>query len=181
MRRATARLFICPDSGVMDTKNNSGSIWKLAEPVAAALGLEVIDVEVAGGDQSHVFRVFIDRVPSGDAVSVEDCEAVSRRLGDVLDAHKEGDGRYMLEVSSPGLNRRLRKPEHFSQVIGQRVRIKTEHKIDGQRHFIGRLVAANEHTVTVDDEGSGSVDLPLAAIERANYEYDFDAGDGERH
>ena len=153
-------------------------IWNLAEPLAAELGLELVDVEVAGTDRTAVVRVFVDKGADGRAVSIDDCETVSRRLGDILDAHEEGAGRYQLEISSPGINRRLRKPEHFSRVIGERVRIRTDHKIDGRRNFLGRPVAANGETGTLDDdEGGGAMVLPLAAIERANYEHDF-AGEG---
>ncbi|MFP6600165.1 MAG: ribosome maturation factor RimP [Deltaproteobacteria bacterium] len=164
----------------MGTDGSRERVWNLAEPVVGEAGLELVEVEVGGGAGSRTLRIFVDRATGTEAVSVKDCEAVSRRLGDVLDAHEEGRERYMLEVSSPGVNRRLRKPKHFARIIGERVRVRTDEKIDGRRNFLGRLISADDQSITVDDEGSGTVNLPLAAIERANYEHDFEAEAGRK-
>ena len=86
-------------------------IWKLAEPIAGELGLEVLDVELAGSASTRrLLRIYLDNPAPDRGVSLADCETVSRRMGDALDAHDALPGSYMLEVSSPGLNRPLLIP-----------------------------------------------------------------------
>jgi ribosome maturation factor RimP len=102
-------------------------------------------------------RLFIDR-PSG--VDLALCERVTRLLSDLLVD-------YSLEVSSPGAERPLTKPEHFRRFIGRRVRVRTRDEIDGRRSFTGRLTGADEVRISVD-AGEGSVWIPLEAVRRSN-------------
>jgi ribosome maturation factor RimP len=160
-------------------------ILALAEPVAAEFGLEVLGVEFGGSDAKRVIRIFLDRelpTPSeagteltSPGVTLGDCEAVSRRLGDIFDAHETIAGRYMLEVSSPGLNRPLLKPEHFRRVVGRKVRVRFRKADGGPRTVVGMLTAFEDEgqVLTVRVESGEDHDVSLADVERANLEYEF--------
>jgi ribosome maturation factor RimP len=116
--------------------------------------VEVLLAEVVGG---KLVRLFIDHP---DGVSLDLCERVTKLLPDVRE-------RYALEVSSPGPERPLTKPEHFRRFLGRRVRVKTEKEIEGRRSFTGRLAAAGEDEVSVDAP-DGTVTIPLATVRRSN-------------
>ncbi len=145
-------------------------IRALAEPVAADFGLEVWDVELRGSGRNRVLRVFLDR-PEGQAgVTIEDCERVSRRLGDVLDAYDVIEGHYLLEVSSPGVNRALRRPEHFERSVGRRVRLRLR---EGGAAIVGTLEGtAGGSVVVVGDDGRPHR-VELADIAEARTEFEF--------
>jgi ribosome maturation factor RimP len=106
---------------------------------------------------AETLRLYVDR-PGG--VDLELCERVTGSLRELLD-------RYSLEVSSPGIDRPLTKPEHFRRYVGHRVRVRTHEPIDGQRSFTGTLLDADEGEVTVED-ASGARAIPLMTIRRSN-------------
>ena len=114
---------------------------------------------------AETLRLYIDR--SG-GVDLALCERVTKHLRELLD-------RYSLEVSSPGLDRPLTKPEHFRRFIGRKVRVKTEEAIDGQRNFTGTLTEADADSVSLDANGA-PVRIPLARIRRSNLVPDFTFG-----
>ena len=130
--------------------------------------VELVDLEVRGGS-GGTLTLFIDR-PGG--VDLESCGAVSAALDDVR-------ARYSLEVSSPGLDRRLRKPAHFAAALGREVAVKLAAPRDGRSNFRGVLVAADEDSVTLD-LGDGSATLPLPDIAKAHVVYNFDKDGGQR-
>lgn len=137
-------------------------IEDILRPGAEALGLEIVAVELAGGD-SKVVRVYID---GDDGVDVEDCAKASRQFSAILDVEDPMPNRYTLEVSSPGLDRPLAKPEHFAAVLGRDVKIKMMSLINGRRRFTGQLVAANEEFAVVEVDGEQS-ELPYTDMDRA--------------
>jgi ribosome maturation factor RimP len=155
-------------------------VQELAEPLAGEIGLEVLDVEVAGTPGSPVFKIFLDCPDRKRPVTVADCATVSRRLGDVLDADDaadgqgEGAGRYVLEVSSPGLNRRLVRPEHFLRVVGERVKVKTVSSVDGRNNFVGVLEGFKDGRLAMILDDGTSVNVALSDLERANYQFQFE-------
>jgi ribosome maturation factor RimP len=106
---------------------------------------------------AETLRLYIDH-PAG--VDLALCERVTMRLRDLLE-------RWSLEVSSPGADRPLTKPEHFRRFLGRRVRVRTREAIEGQRSFTGTLTAADEGTLSLD-AGSGPVTIPLAGVRRSN-------------
>jgi len=130
--------------------------------------VELVDLEVRGGS-GGTLTLFIDR-PGG--VDLELCGAVSAALDDVR-------SRYSLEVSSPGLDRRLRKPAHFAAALGREVAVKLAAPRDGRSNFRGVLVAADEDSVTLA-LGDGSATLPLPDIAKAHVVYNFDEDGGRR-
>jgi ribosome maturation factor RimP len=131
--------------------------------------VELVDLEVRGGP-AGTLTLFIDR-PGG--VDLELCTAVSQALDDVRE-------RYSLEVSSPGLDRRLRKAAHFAAVQGRDVAVKMAAPQGGRTNFRGVLAAADETTVTLDLADGGSATLPIAGIARAHVVYNFDSDGGRR-
>jgi ribosome maturation factor RimP len=130
--------------------------------------VELVDFEVRG--RPETITLFIDR-PGG--VDLDLCSAVSSALEGLRE-------RYALEVSSPGLDRRLRKPEHFAAQVGRDVAVQMAEPVDGRRNFRGVLAEAGPDTVTLTLEGGGSATLPLAGLGRAHvvYNYTTDANDG---
>src|SRR5512146_1610586 len=110
-------------------------IREVTERVAASHGLEVVEVEVRGGGKARMLRIFIDK-PEG--VTHQDCELVSREVGTILDVEDlVPGGSYTLEVSSPGLDRKLLKPSDYQRFTGSLVKLTTREPIDGNRHFEG--------------------------------------------
>jgi ribosome maturation factor RimP len=116
--------------------------------------VEVLLAEVVGGD---LVRLFIDH-PEG--VSLDLCERVTHHLATVRE-------HYALEVSSPGTNRPLSKPEHFRRYVGRRARVRTRGAHDGRKHFTGELIGATDDEVTVAAD-TGVVSIPYADIHRSN-------------
>jgi ribosome maturation factor RimP len=120
----------------------------IVERVAASLGLEVVEIELRGGGKARMLRVFIDR-PEG--VTHEDCANVSREVGTILDIEDAmPGGSYVLEVSSPGLDRKLFRPADFERFQGSRVKLTTKDPVNGNRHFEGRLDHFEGGRLTLD-------------------------------
>lgn len=120
----------------------------IAERVAVSLGLEVVEIEMRGGSKSRMLRIFIDK-PEG--VTHEDCANLSREVGTLLDVEDAvPGGSYVLEVSSPGLDRKLFRPADFARFQGSRVKVTTRDPVNGNRHFEGRLEEFRAGRLTLD-------------------------------
>lgn len=125
-------------------------VWQIAEPLCLSEGLVLLFVEFQREPGGRTLRLYLDK-PGG--VTLEDCTFISRQLSDLLDVGLETDIPYRLEVSSPGPQRPLAKPEDFERCIGLKIRIRTIRPIDGQRNFTGTLAAIDDagvHVVTRD-------------------------------
>ena len=131
--------------------------------------VELVDLEVRGG-RGPALTLFIDRE---GGVDLELCSAVSQALEELRE-------RYTLEVSSPGLDRRLRKPAHFAAVIGRDVAVTMASPIEGRRNFRGVLTAADDDSITLTLEGGSSATLPLATLGKAHVVYNFETDGGQR-
>ena len=163
----------------MDRSAVTQRVWELAEPLAMATGLELVDVQFRPEGGRTVLRLLIDRSAGG--VTLDELARVSRELGDLLDAHDAVPGRYHLECSSPGLNRPLVRPAHFARAVGQRVRVQTREPINGRRRFHGTLAAADADGIAVEDPDAGRVAITLSAVDKANIDYDFSRPAGPPH
>jgi ribosome maturation factor RimP len=144
------------------------ALMRLLEPPIEALGYEMVDVEFAQSGRSAVLRIYIDRA-AGDAtqpITVDDCARVSHAASEMLDSEDPIKGHYSLEVSSPGLDRVLRKRAHFERFVGERVFVELKLPLDGRRRYAGtlRTVAADEIAVEVDGR---EYRLPLDRIQKA--------------
>jgi ribosome maturation factor RimP len=163
----------------MDRASITRRVWELAEPLARAGGLELVDVQYRPEGGRVVLRVLLDHAAESPAagaragVTLDELARVSRELGDILDAHDAVPGRYHLECSSPGLNRPLVRPEHFRRVVGQRVRVRTHELVGDRRQFRGVLDAVGDEAITVHDPDAGIVSLAFDAIDRASTEFEF--------
>lgn len=135
----------------------------LLGPTVERLGYELADLEVRLGGKSGLIRLFIDK-PEG--IGLEDCEKVSRAVSALLDVEDPVPGNYYLEVSSPGLDRKLRKVEHFQRFIGQIVNVKLRFPLDGRRRFRGKLLSADDENIVVEVDGE-SYSLALTTIDTA--------------
>ena len=154
-----------------------GKVRAIAEPLAEGEGLELVDAELGGGHGGRtVLRLFIDRKDGAQAVSLDDCSGFSRVVSTALDVEDPVQGAYDLEVSSPGLERPLRKPEHFQKYAGQRVKVKTFGPIDtagARKSFTGTLLGLSGDQVRIDVDGP-VFDVPLSQISKANIDPVFE-------
>ncbi len=148
-------------------------VWELAAPLAEREAMEIIDIELRheGSRGGRVLRLYLDKE---GGPNVDDLSRVSHQLSDLLDSENTVEGAYTLEVSSPGINRPLRRREHFFRFIGKRIRVRTRDMIDGRRSFLGILEAVEPETITVQQEGA-RYQIPFSIIEKSNYEHDWSA------
>lgn len=149
----------------------------VADRVAASYGLEVFDVQFRREARGMVLRVQIDRpgpaATAEESVSVEDCARVSRDLSAIFDVEEVVPTAYTLEVSSPGLDRPLRRADDYRRFAGRRAKLVMREAVDGQRYFKGRLGGVEENDVLIDADDGRRHRVPVAAITRANLEVEF--------
>jgi ribosome maturation factor RimP len=127
----------------------------IADRVAASSGLEVVEVEFLGGGKARMLRVFLDKPAAGTdplaGVTHEDCANFSREFGTILEVEDAApNGSYTLEVSSPGLDRKLTKAADFTRFTGSRMKLMTRHPVDNSRYFEGRLESFHDGRLTLD-------------------------------
>ncbi|HYV75901.1 MAG TPA: ribosome maturation factor RimP [Candidatus Binatia bacterium] len=158
-------------------------IQEIVDRVAVSSGLEVVDVELRGGGKARMLRIFIDK-PGG--VTHDDCSNFSREIGTIFDVEDAvPGGSYTLEVSSPGLDRKLTKPAEFERFSGSLVKLMTRNPINGNRHFEGRLEWLGEGRIGLElagrkkskkqeaVEAGAKVEIELANVEKANLVPEF--------
>jgi ribosome maturation factor RimP len=157
-------------------------VREIAERVAHSGGLVLWDIELKGSGANRTLRIFIDK-PEG--VSHEDCSAYSREAATIFDVEDAvPGGNYVLEVSSPGLDRRLFKPEHFARFTGSLIKFGTRELVNGNRHFEGRLISFSEGQLTVDldqvasrkkakAQGAGVIVVAFSNVEKASLVPEF--------
>jgi ribosome maturation factor RimP len=138
-------------------------IRALLEPAVERLGYELIDLELRFSGRQGALRLFIDRP---DGVGLDDCEKVSRAVSALLDVEDPIPGHYDLEVSSPGLDRKLTKLAHFQRFTGETLKVQMRFPIEGRRRFRGRLLSADEKNIVLEVDGTQHR-LPLATIDSA--------------
>jgi ribosome maturation factor RimP len=160
-------------------------ITAIAEQAATPAGIEIVEVELKGSGRSYLLRIFIDR-PEG--VTHADCELVSREVGAVLDVDDPIPGSYELEVSSPGVERKLGKWRDWQRFTGKKVKVvlkeplvlkesskavSIEPKSKELKHFDGVISRAEDHTVTVALAEGKEVTFPVEQVDRANLKFEW--------
>ena len=140
-------------------------VGALAEKVAASMGMEVVLVEIKGGGNRSIVRAFIDK-PGG--VSLNDCERFSKSLSVLLDVEDWISFSYILEVSSPGLDRPLVKEADFVRFSGKRAKVRSRIPIEGQRSFKGGILGVKEGCLELEIAPGKRIEIALAEIEKAN-------------
>jgi len=148
-------------------------LGELLEPHIERLGFELVKVEFHKGARKSLLRLLVDKPGSG--IGLNDLERLSPILGDLLDVYDPVEGRYTLEVASPGINRPLVKLKDFEAYRGQRIRIRTFRPHDGRKNFDGVLVEVKPEGVGLEDAASGERrSFAFSEIKGANYEHKFD-------
>jgi ribosome maturation factor RimP len=146
-------------------------ITAIAEQAATPIGVEVVEVELKGSGRSHLLRIYIDK-PEG--VSHSDCELVSRAVSSMLDEEDPIPGSYDLEVSSPGVERKLAKWQDWLRFAGKKVKVVLKEPSPVQpRHFDGVISRAENQTVTVETTGGREVTFPVAQVDRAHLKFEW--------
>ncbi len=141
----------------------SAKVQNLIQPIVEGLGYECFGIEFIAQGKQSVLRIYID---TPDGVMVEDCEKVSRQVSSMLDVEDPIPGHYMLEVSSPGLDRPLFRPEHFDRFRGSEVKLRLAVPVLGRRKITGTLVERQGDTVVVESDGE-AYEIPLDDIDQA--------------
>jgi ribosome maturation factor RimP len=159
-----------------------GHLWKMQADVASKIeavarrvaepeGLEIVEVEVKGGGGSRLIRISIDK-PEG--VTHGDCELVSHQVGTILDVEDTvPGGRYTLEVSSPGLERKLLKPQDYQRFQGQKARISLREPLDGRSNWEGTLAGFEDGAVALETQPGTTLRFPFEQIQKANLKFEW--------
>lgn len=148
-------------------------LQSLVEPVVTGQGYELVDVEFKNELGAWILRVYIDKPGAEGGVGLDDCAQVSRELSAVLDVDDTIPGHYSLEVSSPGLNRPLKKEADFARFVGKKAKIRTRHPVgESRRNFSGTLVGVTQGKVKID-VGDQVCEVPVDDVEKANLVYEF--------
>jgi ribosome maturation factor RimP len=154
----------------MDKQVITERIRAIAEKVASDTPIELVHVEVAGTNRDIVVRVFIDKE---GGVTLDDCSGFSQAVEAVLDAEDTIPVRYVLEVSSPGIERGLYSIEDFRRFTGKLAKIKTRDAVDGQKTFVGTIKGVDGERIEFEDRGKGAMGFAYENIEKANLKIDL--------
>ena len=142
-----------------------------AESACRTAGCTLWDVEYLREGGENYLRVTIDK-PEG--VGISDCEAVSRLMNDILDTEDPIDESYSFQVSSPGVERELKKPEHFEAYLGEKIRLHLYRAVDGSKEHIGVLRKADENEIVLSSDDGTPVSFPRENVAKAKAYFDFD-------
>jgi ribosome maturation factor RimP len=146
-------------------------IWEIADRVARDLGVEIVDIELLGGGKHRVLRIYIDKDPS---VTLAECQAVSHGVEAVLDADDLiPGGEYTLEVSSPGVERKLTRPRDFEKSVGKKIKVVLREPMENSTTWIGTLQAFVENVLTVETAGGTAAQIPLEKVKKANLKFEW--------
>ena len=146
-------------------------IAAIADRVAGAHGIEVVELQLLGGGKQRVLRITIDR-PEG--ITHGDCELISQQVGSVLDAEDLVPGEnYTLEVSSPGVERKLSKLADFERFAGKKAKIVTTAPVENQAHWEGVLRGVEGEQVVIEPSEGRLIRIPLADVKRANLKFEW--------
>jgi ribosome maturation factor RimP len=154
-------------------------IVEIAERAAEPEGIEIVDVQLLGAGRGRLLRIFIDRPEGGTpeephGVSHADCEFISRQVGTILDMEDviPGDS-YTLEVSSPGLERKLSKEKDFERFVGHKAKVVLREPVENQRSWEGKLAGVSEGVIALEPSAGRVIHFPLAQVQKANLKFDW--------
>lgn len=146
-------------------------VTEIVERAGRKSGIEAVEIELKGSGNSRVLRIFIDK-PEG--VTHADCQHISDYVGTVLDVEEViPDGRYTLEVSSPGVERKLSRPRDFERFTGQNAKIVLTEPIEDRKVWEGKLAGFSDGTITLEPAQGEPVKIPLGQVARANLKFDW--------
>ncbi|MBV9504725.1 MAG: ribosome maturation factor RimP [Acidobacteriia bacterium] len=145
-------------------------IEEIAQRVVESEGLELVEVEVKGGGNQRFVRIWIDK-PEG--VTHADCELVSQQVGTILDVEDVVPGRYTLEVSSPGVERKLLKPRDYERFRGKKVKVTLREAIEARRHWEGTLAGFDNGIISLEVQPGNTIRFPFDQVQKANLKFDW--------
>ena len=155
----------------MDNVSTEERIKQIAAGAAQDVGVEFVHCEIVGAKRNMTVRVYIDK-PGG--VSVEDCASVSRRMEEILDADDFIPTAYLLEVSSPGLERELYSVDDFRKFVGQKVKVKLSSPVNGQKVFVARIAGVEGGDIVLSNKEQGEIRFPYSEVSKANLRVDLE-------
>lgn len=155
----------------MSKEDIVNKVTEIAERVAAPEGIEVVDVQLLGGGRARVLRIFIDK-PEG--ISHNECEFISQQVGTILDIEDviPGEG-YTLEVSSPGLERKLTKPRDFERFAGRKAKFLLREPVENRRRWEGTLLRFSDGLIALEPEAGKVIQFALGQVEKANLKFEW--------
>jgi ribosome maturation factor RimP len=146
-------------------------IEEIAERVAQSEGIEVVEVELKGGGQHRFVRISIDKP---DGVTHGDCESISQQVGTILDVEDIiPGGSYTLEVSSPGVERKLLKPKDYERFQGKKAKVVLQEPLEGQRTWEGTLAGVADGLIVLDAMPGKTLRFPFERVEKANLKFEW--------
>ena len=145
-------------------------VTRIASEVSAEIGIELVHIDILGTKRDLVLRIFIDK---HGGVTLDDCSKVSRGVEDVLDSEDFIPSRYVLEVSSPGIERQLYSLSDFVKFSGHLAKVKLKTEIEGQRTLVGNIVGVDGEKISIDDRSKGIVNFDYQEVEKANLKIDL--------
>jgi len=151
-------------------QNVVARIEEIAQKVASSDGLEVVEVELKGSGRNQMLRIYIDK-PQG--VTHADCEAVSHQVGNLLDTENFFPGHYTLEVSSPGVERKLKTWKDFERFQGHRMKVVLREPLANVKHFDGVLQSAQDGILKMEVTGGPPVEFRFEQVDRANLKFEW--------
>jgi ribosome maturation factor RimP len=164
-------LFLCMTAPSANRESVIAQITEIAERVGAAEGIEIVDVELKGSGNNRFLRISIDK-PSG--VTHAECEFISKNVGTILDVEDVvSGGGYSLQVSSPGVDRPLRKPRDFKRYIGKKVKVLLREPVADRRRWEGTLAGLLDGIITIEPASGEPVRFDIGNVEKANLKFDW--------
>ena len=145
-------------------------VTALIEPILYEMEIELVDIEYLSEQGRWILRIYVDE--SG-GITLDDCARVSREIGDLIEVKDIFDQGYVLEVSSPGLNRRLKKEKDFERAVGKNIKIRMATPLEGQQNFRGSLQSFQDGILCLSVKDD-LILLPYGDVEKANLVYDFE-------
>ena len=168
---AKAHFFVGFDTFATMREAVASKIEEIAQRVADSEGMELVEVEVKGGGGHRLVRISIDKP---DGVSHADCELVSQQVGTILDVEDVvPGGRYTLEVSSPGVERKLLKPQDFQRFRGKKAKITLRDPIEERRNWEGTLAGFEDGTITLDAGAGKIIRFSFGQVQKANLKFEW--------
>ena len=146
-------------------------ITEIAERVAEPEGIDIVEVQLLGGGKARLLRIFIDKI---EGVSHKECEFMSQQVGTILDVEDviPGDS-YTLEVSSPGVERKLTKPQDFTRFTGQKVKFVLREPVENQSRWEGTLAGFSDGLIALEPAAGKVIHFPLDKVEKANLKFEW--------
>lgn len=154
----------------MNKLNLTNKVREIAEKATENLALELVHVEIVGSGKKQTIRIYIDKE---EGIVHDDCSAVSQEVEKVLDEKDLIPNSYVLEVSSPGIERGLYSIRDFERFINSKAKVKTHASVNGQKNFLGTIIEVIGEKITFDDKTNGIVEIPYEIIKKANLKFDI--------